>query len=434
MLLLYLVLAIVVALVGGALPAIVAVLGGFVLANWYFTPPFYGLHISDVENVLALVVYAVSAGIVAVLVDRVGRSRIRAARAQAEAEALASLAGSMARPGSLGEMLGELRSTFGFRGAALLRREDGGWVVVTSSGVEAPEQPDGADVSRDLGRGITLALAGGELSVGDQRVLNAFAAQVAVAAETERLQGEAGKASELAAANTLRASLLQAVSHDLRTPLAAIKASISSLRQADVAWSPEDVEEFQTTIESETDRLSELVGNLLDMSRLQASALTVDLRPTGIEETVLGRRGQPGDRRARSSSTSPRPCPRWRPTRALLERALANLVGNAVRFSPDTVPARITAGAVTRDGRALRGHPRHRSWPRHPAGRPEMRCSNRSSDWSTTRPTGPASGSGLAIARGFVEAMGGELAIDDTPGGGVTMVVSLPTVGQAGYR
>ena len=91
----------------------------------------------------------------------------------------------------------------------------------------------------------------------------------------ERLQGEAGKAAELAAANTLRASLLQAVSHDLRTPLASIKASISSLRQDDIVWPPETVDEFQETIESETDRLTDLVANLLDMSRLQASALIV---------------------------------------------------------------------------------------------------------------------------------------------------------------
>ena len=116
-LLLYLVLAMVVALVGGVLPAIVAVIGGFLLANWYFTPPFHDLTIAAGENLLALVVYAVAAGIVAVLVDRVGRSRMRASRLQAEAEALASLAGALAGPGSVADMLGQLRATFGFRAA-----------------------------------------------------------------------------------------------------------------------------------------------------------------------------------------------------------------------------------------------------------------------------------------------------------------------------
>ena len=114
-LLLYLILAMVVALVGGVLPAAAAVIGGMLLANWYFTPPFYEFTIHEGENLLALIVFVVAAGMVAVLVDRVGRSRLQAGRARAEAEALAALAGSLARPGSLSEMLGQLRATFGFR-------------------------------------------------------------------------------------------------------------------------------------------------------------------------------------------------------------------------------------------------------------------------------------------------------------------------------
>ncbi len=232
MLLLYLVLAMVVALVGGVLPALAAVVVGFLLANWYFTPPFYVLTITDGENVFALLVYVFAAGTVAILVDRVGRSRQRAARLQAEAEVLASLAGSLARPGSVGEMLGQLRATFGFRTASLLAERETGWHVLATSGPDAPIDPDDADVTRDLGDGAVLVLDGGSLPAEDERVLNSFAAQVAVAAERERLQGEAARADDLTSANTLRAALLQAVSHDLRTPLASIKASISSLLPA----------------------------------------------------------------------------------------------------------------------------------------------------------------------------------------------------------
>ena len=227
----------IVALVGGALPAVVAVIGGFLLANWFFVPPYYGLDISSVENVLALAVYVAAAGIVAVLVDRVGRSRLHAARLQAEAEALASLAGSLTQSGTVGDLLTQLRLTFGYRAAALLARASPGWHVLASSGVEPPSSVDAADVSRDLGRGTTLVLAGGSMTGEDERVLNAFAAQVAAAAERVRLEGEAGRAADLAATNTVRAGLLQAVSHDLRTPLASIKASISSLRQRDIEWS-----------------------------------------------------------------------------------------------------------------------------------------------------------------------------------------------------
>ena len=428
-LLLYLVLAMVVALVGGVLPAMAAVIVGFLLANYYFAPPFHRLDIADVENVLALAVYAAAAGIVAVLVDRVGRSRLRAARLQAEAEALASLAGSLARPGSVGEMLGQLRSTFGFRAASLLAAGSPGYSVLVSSGPEPPDRPDAADVSRDLGRGVTLALAGGALSGEDERVLNSFAAQVAAAAERERLQGEAGRAADLAAANTLRASLLQAVSHDLRTPLASIKASISSLRQRDIAWSPQAVDEFQTTIDEETDRLSHIVGNLLDMSRLQAAALNVEVRPCGVEEVVLAAVASVGAGARSVTIDVAETLPDVLADAALLERALANLVANAVRYAPADQPVRITAGVVVVVGRCRvdvrvidRG-PGIRPADRDLVFQPFQRLVDHQAD-------GGGVGLGMAIARGFVEAMGGELTIEDTPGGGATMVVGLPAVDQ----
>jgi len=428
-LLLYLVLAMVVALVGGVLPAGVAVLGGFLLANWYFTPPYHQLSITDGDNALALVVYAIAAGIVALLVDRVGRSRLRAARLQAEAEALAALAGSLARPGSVGDMLGQLRSTFGFRAASLIHRTSGGWDVLVASGPAAPSRPDDADIHRDLGRDVTLALAGGQLTGGDERLLNSFAAQLAAANERERLQVEAVRAADLAAANTLRAALLQAVSHDLRTPLASIKASISSLRQRDIAWPPDAREEFEATIEQETDRLGRIIGNLLDMSRVQAAALAVELGPVGVEEVVVGAVASLGGDGRAVVVDVPDAMPDVVADAPLLERALANLVGNAVRYAPADAPVRVRAGEIVIDGRGRvdisvidRG-PGIRPADRELVFQPFQRVVDHQAD-------GRGVGLGLAIARGFVEAMGGELAIEDTPGGGTTMVVGLPVVGS----
>ena len=237
-LLLYLVLAMVVALVGGVLPAGVAVVGGFVLANWYFTPPFHQLTITDGDNALALVVYAVAAGIVALLVDRVGRSRLRAA----------ATAGRGRGACGAGRLAGPSRARSATCSASCARRSgsvpprcsdasSGGWEVLVASGPggadRAPRTPTSAATSGATSRWRSPAVSSRATTSGCS---NSFAAQLAAANERERLQVEAVRAADLAAANTLRAALLQAVSHDLRTPLASIKASISSLRQRDIEW------------------------------------------------------------------------------------------------------------------------------------------------------------------------------------------------------
>jgi two-component system sensor histidine kinase KdpD len=297
--------------------------------------------------------------------------------------------------------------------------------VLAASGPEPPDRPDAADVSRELGGGVTLALAGGVLSGEDERVLNSFAVQVAAAAERERLQREAGRAADLAAANSLRSSLLQAVSHDLRTPLASIKAAISSLRQRDIEWPADAAEDFQATIEEETDRLTRIVGNLLDMSRIQSAALNVDVQPTAVEEVVPAALASLGPDARDVDVDVPDAVPDALADPALLERALANLAGNALRYAPPTTPVRIAAGAVVADGqcrvdiRVIDRGPGIGQADRDLVFQPFQRLVDHGAD-------GSGVGLGLAIARGFVEAMGGELTIEDTPGGGATMVVSLP--------
>jgi two-component system sensor histidine kinase KdpD len=425
-LLLYLVLAMGIALVGGVFPALGAVLAGFLLANWYFTPPYYRFTIAEAENVLALAVYVASAGIVSVLVDRVGRSRLDAARARAEAEAMAALAGSLTHAQALPELVAHLRTTFGMRMAALYRRDEEGatgaaggrWRLEASAGVDVPADPTGADITEALTPDLVLGMSGTSLLASDHRVLAALGAQLATAVEAQRLQAEAARASVLAQADDLRNALLQAVSHDLRTPLASIKASVSSVRQPDVDWSPEQVEEFHATIEEETDRLDALVTNLLDMSRVQAGALRVDVRPTVLEEVVPAAIAGLGARAARVVIDVPETLPPLLADPALLERAIANLVDNAVTASPPGTPVRVEAGAVAGrvsvlvvdEGPGIDAADRDRVF------RPFQRLVDH----------GTGVGLGLAIARGFVAAMGGELAIEDTPGGGTTMVVALP--------
>ncbi len=417
-LLLYLVAVLGIGAVGGAVPALFAAVSAFLLANWFFTPPFYRFTVGERENVLALVIFVVAASLVSYLVDVAARRREELTRVRVEAEAMARMAGSLTREDVLPRFVDQVRVTFGAHGVAVLQEDDDGRrQVEASSGEPVPTDPDDADVAEPLGPGRTLVVDGVSIDADDERLLHALAAQTALVLETRRLQHEAARATELAEANDLRASLLQAVSHDLRTPLAATKAAIASLRQADVTWEPGQIAEFQATIEDETDRLASLVESLLDMSRLQAGVIAPEVRATSLEEVLPDAVAGLGPRARSVVIDVPEDLPPVDADPKLLARVIANLVDNAITYSNGAGPPRVTAGAVA--GRVLL-----RVVDRGPGISPEARE-------EVFRPFqrlvdhGTGVGLGLAIARGFTEAMGGELAIEDTPGGGTTMVVTL---------
>ncbi len=421
-LLLYLGLGMTVALVGGTLPALATVVGGFLLADYYFTEPLYDLSIDRAEVFVSLIVYLLAAGLVAVLVDRLGRTRLMAARSHAEAEAMAALAGSVAEAGALPDLVAHLRTTFGMRNAALFARSGDGWVVEANAGAPMPARPEDADVSRPIGSDLVLTLSGRKLAAADEGVLSALVGQLTTAVETRRLQAEADRAIELAAANELRGALLQAVSHDLRTPLAGIKASISSLRQHQITWAEAEVEQFQRTIEEEADRLDALVEQLLDMSRLQSGTVQTRLGPVNLDGVVLTALAALGDRAAGVEVEVDEDLPAVLADRALLERVVANLVDNALKMSPPDRPVRVAAGAVP-DGVDLRVVDQGPGVP--PAERERV-----FEPFQRTTDHGTGVGLGLAITRGFLDAMAAEIALEDTPGGGLTAVVSLRRADQ----
>ncbi|MBO0746797.1 MAG: histidine kinase, partial [Acidimicrobiaceae bacterium] len=252
------------------------------------------------------------------------------------------------------------------------------------------------------------------------RVLNAFTANLAASLDRRRLQARAAEAGALAEANQLRSALLQAVSHDLRTPLASIKASVSSLRQPDIAWSPAESTEFLATIEDETDRLTSLVGNLLDMSRVNANAVTPALAPTALDAVVPAALASLGAKAKTVEVDVADDIPAVYADPVLLERVVANLVDNALTHAPNS-PVRVDAGSIG-DRVLLRVIDRGAGIPR-PERKRVFLSFQRLDD--TTRPKGSGVGLGLAVASGFTRAMGADLSIEDTPGGGVTMVVEI---------
>ncbi|MFI2908458.1 ATP-binding protein [Streptomyces sp. PDY-4] len=423
--LLFLSLTVAAALLGGLFPALASAVAGSLLLNWYFTPPVDTLTIADGRNIVAIAVFVGVAVAVASVVDLAARRTHQAARLRAESEILSFLAGNVLRgETSLDALLERVRETFGMESVALLERESAvaPWTCAGSVGPRPCAGPDEADVDVPVGDHTALALSGRVLPAEDRRVLAAFAAQAAVVVDRRRLQQEANQAKELAEGNRIRTALLAAVSHDLRTPLAGIKAAVTSLRSDDVEWSEEDQVELLEAIENGADRLDHLVGNLLDMSRLQTGTVTSIIRETDLDEVIPMALG--GVPEGSVDLDVPESLPMVGVDRGLLERSVANIVENAVKYNPPGERVLVSASAIA-DRVEIRVVDRGPGVPDEVKDRifePFQRYGD--------APRGDGVGLGLAVARGFAEAVGGTLHAEDTPGGGLTMVLAVRTAPQ----
>jgi len=252
-------------------------------------------------------------------------------------------------------------------------------------------------------------------------VLAAFAAQLGHALERRRLESQAARAAAAAQGDRLRTAILRAVSHDLRTPLASIKASATSLLQDDIDWAPDTQREFLEAIDEEADRLDAVVGDLLDMSRLEAGVVRPALSPVGLDEVVHSALASLSETTGIVACDVPTALPPVLADPALLQRSVANLVANALRHgSADGAPSVVGRSIGTEvELRVVDHGPGVPALDREQLFEPFRRLGDRQ---------GPAGvGLGLAVARGFVDAMGGQLRLDDTPGGGLTAVVTLPS-------
>jgi len=437
----YLLAVIITSLVGGFYPAIATALAGSLLLNYYFAPPLHTFTIAEHDTIVALVIFVLVTVLVSRVVDLAARRLVLAARASAEAQTLSTLAGSLLRgEQALPALLERVQETFGMRAVSLLRREYRSppgaetWHVLASVGVDAPSTPLLADCTAEIDDDQILAANGRTLRTEDQRVLAAFAAQVAVAYRQRELAAAARAVEPLAESERARTALLNAVGHDLRTPIAAAKTAVSSLRAADVVWDDNDREELLATADDALDRLTDLVTNLLDLSRLQAGVLPVLTRAVGLEDVVsraldhalLGT-GPTGARlQPRVTVRVPPDLPEVIADPGLLERVLANLVQNALRYAPTGSELTLAASSYG-DRVELRVIDRGPGIAPADAERVFAAFQRR----GDAPQTGTGVGLGLAIARGFAEAMGGSVTAEETPGGGATLVVSLLADPQA---
>lgn len=418
---------------GGWRPAVLAGVEAFVLSNWYFVAPVHALSIADSEDVVSLVAFLVVALTVGGYVSVATRRSVDALRARSDASTLAAMAGEVAtRSDPVAALVARLRDTFGATGASLLLHDAGEWVVAASDGPESPVDDDHAASTLPVGDHGRLLLAGSALRSIDDETTAAFLDQLAVATEQQRLRTSEHEAALAAPANELRAALLNAVSHDLRTPLASVKAAVSTLRQPDVEWPPEIRAEFLATIEAGADRLSSLIVNLLDMSRIQAGAVELRMETVRLDEIVLrsviGMQPPPdesGAVRAEIDVDIDESLPGVLADPALLQHVVTNIVDNALKWSPPGARVRIDAAVIAAGESARRivlriidqgpGIPRSQ---RDAVLQPFQRRGDTAAVEGT--------GLGLAVASGFAHLMGLGLRIDDTPGGGTTVVLELP--------
>ena len=417
---LFLALTVICALVGGWWPAVTAAVLDALFLNFFFIEPLFTLSVSDPVAVLALVLFLVVAIAVASVVELAERRRLFATRAQVEADTLTLLNHALLRTehGVLA-VLELLRETFGGTSAALLRNQRAGlWETIAAVGEDPAIDPDQADTETEVSDDVVLVLNGRLLSPQEHRVLSAFATHIAVVLEREELARKAASVQQLEEGNRIRTALLAAVSHDLRTPLAGIKAAISSLRSEDMDWAPEDESELLAAVEESADRLDSIVANLLDLSRLQTGVVAPTTRDVGLDD-VVARCVQTVSEPSRVELSFAPELPDVRVDPGLLDRVVANLVDNALHHAPTGSPVLVNASSFG-DRVQLRIVDRGPGVPDADKERifePFQRLGD--------APAGDGVGLGLAVAKGLTEAMGGTLTAEDTPGGGLTMLVEL---------
>ncbi|MBR7833867.1 DUF4118 domain-containing protein, partial [Actinospica durhamensis] len=426
--LLFLAAVVAVARLGGMLSALAAALWASALLNYYFVFPLRSAHIANANDAVALAVFVVVALTVASVVDLAARQSRRAARANAEAETLNALALSVLRgDGALGALLDQLRTAFAASAVSLLQEpvaadgpsEAAGWLTIAASGAEPPRRPERADTLVPVEPGTVLALRGRVLGPANRHVLSAFTAQATAALERRRLAESAARAANLQAADKMRTALLAAVSHDLRTPLSAALAAVNTLADAELPLDPRDRAELLEIAEDSLLRLTRLVEDLLDMSRLQAGAMTPRLAPLDVHD-VLGPALESlggGADRVRIEPERPE-TPQILADGPLLERAVANLLSNAIKHTDTRIDVSVQAWDGQVRIRVTDHGPGIPADARDLVFRPFQRLGDRDNRTGV--------GLGLALARGLTECMGGTLEPDDTPGGGLTMLLTMP--------
>lgn len=434
--------------VGGFVAGAVTVVAGFLAYDFFFIPPYGTFRVSSGQDWVALAVYAVVMLLVAQIVDALDVTRVEARHGREVMRQMSAVSESLVADEPVEALLRSIvataRTVFGVPGAALLQLRDGHLVVVASSGEPLTEE-DLAHLDPASGRPVAigpyvhddealravalsssgravamLALRGEPVASTEREVLTTFANDAAIVIERAQLREEALRAQLLEEADRFRHGLMGAVSHDLRTPLATIKVASSTLLERGPSLAASDAEELHRLIDVEADRLTRMVTNLLDLSRLEAGVLTLHrvAMPAGelVDDALAAVRTSLG--RQRIAVDIAPDVPTVEVDHGLMTQVLVNLLDNALRHGPSGGTVTVS---VVRDERGVVLSVDDEG-PGVPVEQRED-VFNRFTQFDT----GGRAGLGLTIARTFVEAHGERIWCTSAPGGGARFSLTLPT-------
>jgi two-component system, OmpR family, sensor histidine kinase KdpD len=441
--------------VGGFLSGVLSVVAGFLVYDWFFIPPYQTLWVGRPQNWAALAVYVAVMLPVARVVAGLNVARAKERRQGTELRELFQISGLLLEERPLDELLAAVVTTvaevFGARQVALLLPKDGKLEIAASAGDPlSAEQvrrvlPSPGELARlsaqpgtrgdvfvhaltAAGRPVGLLVLSADAAAGHEREpLTLFANQIALAVERAQLREQALRTRLTEEMARLAKTLVAAVSHDLRAPLARIKASSSTLADDDLDIGPDARQDLARLIDGQADRLADLVQNLLDMSRIQAGVLQPRRAATSLPELVTGVVGDlaPALRGYEMRLDVPASLPPVDVDRTLIARVLTNLLENAIRHAPKASPICVTAAPGSADTVVVSVA------DRGPGVSPDRR--DEVFGMLARRDADAGAGLGLTIARTFIEAHGQRIWVDDAAGGGALFSFTLPVAatGQA---
>lgn len=451
---------------GGRRCGLLASVVGFLLFDYFLVPPYLTFVIEDLHNILALFVFLGCALLISSLIARARQEAAEARRRAGDVQRLYALGqaalGATRREAVLPALTAEIVATFGAAAGWVLlpAAETGGALMVVSQAPSAARAPTAAEMAlagqayaqhdliggvprragsapgrprvlfaplrvadRALGvLGVTVGRRAQPFSGAEQTLLATLADQVALALDRLRLRDEANRAELLEQADDLKSALIHAVSHDLRTPLASIKATVTSLLDSSIQWDSATQREFLEGVDEECDRLTRLVSNLLDISRIEGGVLHLERDWYAIEEVINTVRCRLAPRLADHPLTldiAPN-LPLVPLDFVKIDQVLTNLLENAIKYTPSGTPILIRAlsGAdrlvvVVQDGGP---------------GVASLHLSHLFDKFYRVAAPGQAQGSGLglAIVQGMVQAHGGTISARSLPGQGLTVTFTLP--------